>query len=103
MLCVRSLDTEEAISGHALMATCPPGHHLLEHPEVTYPHKVPDLPPVDLLKLLDISGRLPLNDSEITPVMAWSALMRDERFATLRPADFEDIKQELLQKVRCYG
>jgi len=103
MLCVRSQDSEEDVSGHALMATCPPVYHIVQHPETQYPHKLPDLPSVDLVRLLESSSRLPLIDNEITPVMAWSALTRDERFYTLMPHDLEDIKHELLQKIRCYG
>jgi len=103
MLCVRSQDSEEDVSGHALMATCPPVCHIVQHPETQYPHKLPDLPSVDLVRLLELSSQLPLIDNEITPVMAWKALTRDERFYTLMPHDVEDIKHELVQKIRCYG
>lgn len=102
MLCVRSQDSEADISGHALMATCPPESHLVERPEVQYPHKMPDMQAGDLMKLLDLSNRLPL-DGEITPVMAWAAILRDERFPMLAEKDFKLIKEDLLAKVRCYG
>jgi hypothetical protein len=103
MLCVRSQESEEDVSGHALMATCPPVYHIVQHPETQYPHKVPDLPPIDLVRLLESSDQLGLPDNEITPVRAWTTLRKDERFYNLMPHDFEEIKQELLQKVRCYG
>ena len=102
MLCVRSQDTEGEISGHALMATCPPESHLIERPEVQYPHKMPDMQASDLLKLLDLSNRLPL-DGEITPVMAWAMVLRNEHLHLLTPQDFGNMKEELLGKVRCYG
>lgn len=102
MLCVRSNDSEAEISGHALMATCPPEHHLIERPDVQYPHKMPDMQHTDLMKLLDLSNRLPLGE-EITPVMAWAVMFRDYRFRYLSGEDFDVIKEVLLPKVRCYG
>lgn len=102
MLCLRSNDSEADVSGHALMATCPPASHLIERPEVQYPHKMPDLQPCDLMKLLDLSNRLALG-GEITPIMAWSAIAKDERFLMLTTADFKLIRDDLLAKVRCYG
>lgn len=102
MLCVKSQESEADISGHALMATCPPESHLAEHPEIQYPHQMPDMQPSDLLKLLDLSNRLPL-EGEITPVMAWAFLIKDVRFGQLSQVDFRTIKEDLLSKVRCYG
>lgn len=102
MLLVRASDSDADISGHALMATCPPESHIAHRPEEPYPHKMPDLQMPDLMKLLDLSNRLPL-DGEITPVMAWAMLLQHERFSELTKADFEAIKGELLAKIRCYG
>lgn len=102
MLCVRSQETEGEISGHALMATCPPESHLIERPEVQYPHKMPDISGEDILKLLDLSNRLPL-DGEITPVMAWAMVLRSPSISLFGPKDFANMKEELLGKVRCYG
>jgi len=102
-LMVRSTTSEEAeISGHALMATCPPQSHIDEHPEETYPHKMPDIGMGDLLKLLDLSNRLPL-DGEITPVMAWALIRGEPEFAKLAQSDFDVLKEDLKAKVRCYG
>lgn len=101
-LMVRSNNGEEEVSGHALMATCPPDSHVKAHPEEPYPHKVPDVKMADLMKLLDLSNRLPL-DGEITPVMAWVEVMKHPRFSELNQKDFEGLRTELLAKVRCYG
>jgi len=101
-LMVRAHDNEEFVSGHALMATAPPDHHIVNHPEETYPHQMPDVAMPDLMKLLDLSNRLPL-DGEITPVMAWAMILQDPRFLELKKEDFDLMKGELLPKVRCYG
>ena len=102
-LCVRShQEPQEEISGHALMATCPPHEHIVNHPEVPYPHKTWDVPNPDLMKLLELSERLPL-DGEITPVMALKIIRVHERFGELTAEDFEVLKDDLKAKVRCYG
>lgn len=92
------------MSGHALMATCPPYNHVMNHPNEPYPIKMPDLGTSDLTRLLDLSARLPLNsDSEITPIMAWTEVYRDPRIGQMNAQDFDRIKTELCNKVRCYG
>lgn len=101
-LMVRAHDAEETISGHALMATAPPESHIANHAEEKYPHQMPDVAMPDLMKLLDLSARLPL-DGEITPIMAWVMLLKDENFKALTKEEFGAIKEELLAKVRCYG
>ncbi|KAF1944075.1 hypothetical protein EJ02DRAFT_420653 [Clathrospora elynae] len=101
-LMVRAHDADETISGHALMATAPPDAHIANCPEEKYPHQMPDVTMPDLMKLLDLSNRLPL-DGEITPIMAWVKILRDENFKGLLKEDIELIKGELLAKVRCYG
>lgn len=104
MLCVKSHHgSEEDISGHAMMATCPTASHLNKSPHEPYPHQLPPhIEPGSLLKLLDLSARLPLT-GEITPVMAWAHIMRDYRFGDLDVDDILVIMQELGPKVRCYG
>ena len=102
MLCVKSQSSEAEISGHALMATCPPQSHLIERPDVPYPHQMPDIEANDLLRLLDLSNRLPL-EGEITPVMAWASILRHEHCKLLAAPEFSVMKDELLAKVRCYG
>ena len=92
------------MSGHAMMATCPPWEHVIEKPNDPYPLKMPDLGTADLSKLLDLSARLPLNhDSEITPIMAWTLVYRDPRIGQLEISDFDRLKAELGAKIRCYG
>lgn len=63
---------------------------------------MPDITMPDLMKLLDLSNRLPL-DGEITPIMAWAKIIQDDNFKALSKEDIEVIKTELLAKVRCYG
>ncbi|KAJ4344175.1 hypothetical protein N0V95_006290 [Ascochyta clinopodiicola] len=101
-LMVRAHDAEETISGHALMATAPPDSHIANCPEEKYPHQMPDVAMPDLMKLLDLSARLPL-DGEITPIMAWVMILKDQHFKTLTKEEIGAIKGELLAKVRCYG
>jgi hypothetical protein len=101
-LMVRSEDSDGEISGHALMATCPPGSHIASKPDEKYPHKMPDIGMPDLLKLLDLSNRLPL-DGEITPIMAWASIRNHPRCIELAKEDFEALRDELLAKIRCYG
>ncbi|KAF2808621.1 uncharacterized protein BDZ99DRAFT_446221 [Mytilinidion resinicola] len=102
MLMVRASDSDADVSGHALMATCPPESHIVSTPNDPYPHRMPDITMPDLLKLLDLSNRLPL-DGEITPIMAWAMIMKHERFFEITREEFEAIKGDLLAKVRCYG
>lgn len=95
-------DQAEAVSGHALMATSIPEHHLACKPHEVYPHQMPDIAMPDLLKLLDLSNRLPL-DGEITPIMAWAMILQDQRFGELTAEEVAVIKGDLFAKVRCYG
>ncbi|KAK3072474.1 hypothetical protein LTR53_006726 [Teratosphaeriaceae sp. CCFEE 6253] len=95
----------EHMSGHALMATAPPHSHIMHRPSEIYPLQMPaELSTEGLAKLLDLSNRLPFDHySEITPVMAWTALLRHRRVGELTAMDFASIKAELAPKVRCYG
>ena len=63
---------------------------------------MPEIGMPDLVKLLDLSNRLPL-DGEITPIMAWAGIHSHPRRDELTREDFEDLKQDLVAKVRCYG
>lgn len=101
-LMVRAHDAEETVSGHALMASCPPEQHIVNNPDEKYPHQMPDIAMPDLMKLLDLSNRLPL-DGEITPIMAWAMILQDQRFHELTASDVGTLKGDLLAKVRCYG
>jgi hypothetical protein len=84
------------------MATAPPDSHIANCPEEKYPHQMPDITMPDLMKLLDLSNRLPL-DGEITPIMAWAKIIQDPCFKDLSKDEIDVIKTELLAKVRCYG
>ena len=95
-------ETAAVISGHALMATCPPESHILNNPDDPYPCQMPDVTMPDLMRLLDLSNRLPL-DGEITPIMAWAMVLREPRFGELTREDVEALKGDLTGKVRCYG
>ena len=95
----------EHMSGHALMATAPPQSHIMGKPAEKYPHQMPaDVGPEGLSKLLDLSNRLPFEHySEITPVMAWTIIYQHAQVGEFCAQDFEQMKQELGTKVRCYG
>ncbi|KAF2204168.1 hypothetical protein GQ43DRAFT_438161, partial [Delitschia confertaspora ATCC 74209] len=98
-----SLGGTRCLGGHALMATCPPRSYIESHPDIPYPHDMPpDLTLPDMVKLLDLSHRLPL-DGEVTPVMAWAMILQDERVGEMGREDFEAVREELGGKIRCYG
>jgi hypothetical protein len=104
-LMVRAKDSDIDISGHALMASCPPAAHVETcsgEPNGALYEPQPDIALPELLKLLDLSNRLPL-DGEITPIMAWAMILQDPRVAELTAEDVAVIKNNLLGKIRCYG
>ncbi|PBP17453.1 BZIP-type transcription factor [Diplocarpon rosae] len=108
----RADDPEGDPTGHALMASCPPGPNPEENPEIPFGHgpaqlngnaqKTWDLSKPDLANLLDLSKRLNL-DGEITPVMAWGMVIGHPRFREFTTEDFRTMCLELGGKVRCYG
>ena len=102
MMCVRSDQSNTEVSGHAMMMSCPPPDHVRDHPTVTYPHQAPDLPAVDLMKLYDLSTKLPLG-GEITPVQALQLIRCHERYGELTAADYDTLQRALQEKSRCYG
>ena len=54
--------------GHALMISCPPERHSMQHPGVDWePPKTLDLQPADLSVLFHLSSRLQL-EGEMTPI-----------------------------------
>ncbi|KAI9654911.1 MAG: hypothetical protein M1829_000726 [Trizodia sp. TS-e1964] len=101
-LCLQAQNDDEDISGHALMASCPPESHLLHHPDIPFPYKTWDIQKSDLANLMDLSKRLNL-DGEITPVMAWATILSHPRFGELTKLDFDVLVDDLKAKVRCYG
>ena len=103
MLLVRSEDSDGEISGHVLMATCPPHSHILDKPAEKYPHKVFDLPGAELEKLLNLSAQLPIAECELPPVRAWAMIRSHPRFTELTKEECELLRDELSPKIRCYG
>jgi len=95
-------DPEADFHGHALMASCPPETHCIDHPEVQWGQKTYDMQASDLSVLFNLSTRLQL-DGEMTPIAVWATITRHARFAELNLEDFEIVKQELLAKVKCHG
>jgi len=95
----------EHMSGHALMATAPPHSHIMHKPAEKYAHQMPEgVGTGALANLLQLSNRLPMDrDGEITPVMAWMAVLTDPRLGELKMKDIEKLKMSLLDKTRCYG
>jgi hypothetical protein len=95
----------EHMSGHALMATAPPHSHIMHKPAEKYAHQMPEgMGTGALANLLHLSNRLPMDrDGEITPVMAWMAVLTDPRLGELDVKDIEKLKMSLLDKTRCYG
>lgn len=95
----------EHMSGHALMATAPPHSHIMHKPAEKYAHQMPEgVGTGALANLLQLSNRLPMDrDGEITPVMAWMAVLTDPRLGELDVKDIERLKMSLLDKCRCYG
>ena len=107
----RSRKPGEDISGHVLMATCPPLKHVAQYPlpdtynlgDPVEPTNHLDLPKADLLKLFDLSQSLELLQGEITPVVALKIIREDSRYPLLGMKEFEALKDELRGKTRCYG
>ncbi len=102
-LMVQSYEGEADGCGHVFLATLPTQSRVVEH--ANEPHKFetpPDVPMPDLIKLLDLSNRLPL-DGEITPIMAWASIRGHPRAPELKSVDYAAIKENLSTKVRCHG
>lgn len=93
----------ESLGGHALMLTCIPEAHLVNTPDVCYPHQAPDASKAGLLKLMDLSTELPVQGGEITPALAWKYIRQDKRFQFLDRIDLKAITNELKKRCRCYG
>ncbi|KKY24134.1 putative bzip transcription factor [Phaeomoniella chlamydospora] len=107
-------DEEEAqISGHALMASCPPPSHIANTPAQgggfvpTYPHQVPQIPYENLMTLLNLSRRMveqgDIEGGQITPIMALQHLRSHRSYKSLTKEDVQAMIDTLNSKVRCYG
>jgi len=71
--------------------------------EVMHEHKMPDMPKPDLVKMLNLCAALPGITDEVTPVMAWSAILSHPKCEDMTKDDFSKLKDDLKGKVRCYG
>ncbi|KAK6342907.1 hypothetical protein TWF718_008288 [Orbilia javanica] len=91
-----------AISGHALMASCPPESHMLDNPDIDWGSRTYDLQPSELNMLLNLSPKLGVS-GEVTPINAWAIIQSHPNFLQLTRHDFAAIKNELVPKVKCYG
>ncbi|KAK6532897.1 hypothetical protein TWF281_007068 [Arthrobotrys megalospora] len=91
-----------AISGHALMASCPPESHMLDNPDIDWGSRTYDLQPSELNMLLNFSPKLGIS-GEVTPINAWAIIQSHPNFLQLTRHDFAAIKNELVPKVKCYG
>ncbi|RVD82666.1 uncharacterized protein DFL_007084 [Arthrobotrys flagrans] len=91
-----------AISGHALMASCPPESHMLDNPDTDWGSRTYDLQPSELNMLLNLSPKLGVS-GEVTPINAWAIIQSHPNFLQLTRHDFAAIKNELVPKVKCYG
>jgi len=99
-----SVEKDDWVSGHALLASAVPRHHCAEHGmQVQYGHKLPDLPKPDLMKMLLLCARLPGLGDELTPVMAWARVLSHQAAGQFTRSDFESICEDLRSKVVCYG
>jgi hypothetical protein len=52
---------------------------------------------------LQLSEAIPLQEGEVTPVQAWDYIRRHDQFAELDVQRWEDLKDNLVRFVRCYG
>jgi hypothetical protein len=95
-------DAEADFHGHALMASCPPESHCIDHPEIMWGEKTYDMQVSDLSILFNLSNRLEL-DGEMTPIAVWATITHHANFPCLDMEDFEMLKQELFPKVKCHG
>ncbi|KAE8552282.1 hypothetical protein TMatcc_002307 [Talaromyces marneffei ATCC 18224] len=99
----KDVERDAFISGHALMASCPPPSHIENVPEGNlYPHQTYDLPLPNLGKLLNLSKQL-ITEGQVTPIMILQSLKNHEQYRSLTKEDVKTIVETLTAKVRCYG
>lgn len=104
-LCRRAEDDEETetISGHVLMASCPPPTQIVStEPGEMYPVRTYDLPHTNLANLLNLSRQL-VTDGQITPIMALQYLKSHDMYPSLTREDVRNMMDDLNGKIRCYG
>ena len=73
----------------------------------TYPHKVPDIPLVNLNTLLNLSQQLAadgnIEGGQVTPIMALQSLRTHDQYGSLTRDDVISMVESVKNKVRCYG
>jgi hypothetical protein len=62
-----------------------------------------EVPHASIDQLLALSGSVPLQDSEVTPVQAWDYVRRQEQFTGLEAGRWESLKLSLTSLVQCHG
>lgn len=104
MMCVRADQSDDLISGHALMMSMPPPEHVRKYPDSVFPHKAGfDVPANILMKVHISSMHLPIQGGELAPIQALGVVRNHERYRELNEADFAWLTQKLAPSVRCYG
>ncbi|ODH45157.1 eukaryotic translation initiation factor 3 subunit D [Paracoccidioides brasiliensis] len=105
LLCRRAEDDEEheTISGHVLMASCPPPTQIISaEPGQMYSTRTYDLPHANLTALLNLSRQL-VTGGQITPIMALQYLKSHDTYPSLTREDVRHMMDDLNGKIRCYG
>ena len=91
------------ISGHALMARCPPPAPLRPFIDNPVNAELSDAEKHTLAKLWGLSDSLPdVNERDLPIIKAWVKLSEDTRFARLSAEDFQDLKHQLIDTVECF-
>lgn len=92
----------EEISGHALMATCPPPTCDRTHATGRNAFEAQPVSKAGLARLFGLSEKLPgLGREELPPIKAWVKLRNDARFPRLNATDFHDLRTHLTPVVKC--
>lgn len=93
----------EHISGHALMASCPPPNPIEPIFRNSLRYELPDIDKASLAKLLGLSEKLPgLAEEELPPIRAWPELREDSRFRRLNFEDFQNLQANLIHSIQCH-
>lgn len=107
MLCDRVIQNPDALpTGHVLMATYPPREHVAAHPEIQYPHQLPNVPDRELIRLFGLTETVPeeiVKHGEVSPIEAWRILWSCQELSQFSLDDLFNIQDHLMPRVRCYG
>lgn len=61
------------------------------------------VPTAELERLLEMSGNLDLQTSELTPIQAWDRIRKHPKFSELTKEKLQELAQKLLKEVVCHG